>query len=95
MQHTQQLVSVLRYQDDLPVLSGSVVPLRGRSGQVNLAVVLIACPYCGQIHQHGAGREVPAIGADLGTRLPHCARRPWDCPEYRITAGMILPPRWE
>ena len=34
--------------------------------------VTIRCVYCGELHIHGAGDELPKCGS-LGFRVPHCA----------------------
>lgn len=37
--------------------------VKNQKGKNSLAEVHIVCPYCGEIHSHGAAE---------GTRIPHC-----------------------
>lgn len=42
-------------------------------------VVLVLCPYCGAVHQHGGG-EGPLQVCPLGSRGPHCGyANDYDC----------------
>lgn len=74
MSRSARLVpTVIEWQNGIPVVDASVERYRRQY------LLYVACPYCGERHQHGGGSIVEDPRENAGHRLSHCVRqRPGD-----------------